>query len=166
VNRRLLLAVLGWLATAGVATGLGIVLIGLFDRALVGPAGRTLSAEEVRQALATPAPTVSSPTRQPAAPPVDAPTPTPESTPAPARSPAPRAVSRVITTPGGSVVASCTDGLVTLRSWTPAQGYQVDDVEREPGRRVKVEFERGEAEVKVEIACGVDGRPTHKIRTD
>ncbi|GIH98609.1 hypothetical protein Pta02_06180 [Planobispora takensis] len=71
--------------------------------------------------------------------------------------------SRVIRTAGGSVIARCSGGLVTLRSWSPAQGFQVDDVERGPAVRARVEFEADETDVKIEVRCSGDGSPVHRL---
>ncbi|GGK72024.1 hypothetical protein Ppa06_30240 [Planomonospora parontospora subsp. parontospora] len=71
--------------------------------------------------------------------------------------------SRAITTAGGNVIARCDGGLVVLRAWSPAQGFQVDDVERGPAARARVEFESDEADVKVEVRCGAGGLPAHRV---
>ncbi|GAA3418227.1 hypothetical protein [Streptosporangium vulgare] len=71
----------------------------------------------------------------------------------------------MITTVGGKVIARCENGLVTLRSWSPAQGFQADDVERGPAQRARVEFETEEDEVKVEVHCAADGSPVHRVQT-
>ncbi|GGL01814.1 hypothetical protein [Planomonospora parontospora] len=71
--------------------------------------------------------------------------------------------SRAISTAGGNVIARCDGGLVVLRAWSPAQGFQVDDVERGPTARARVEFESDEADVKVEVRCGADGLPAHRV---
>ncbi|MEU4831186.1 hypothetical protein [Streptosporangium sp. NPDC023615] len=72
--------------------------------------------------------------------------------------------SGVLDTPGGRVIARCQNALVTLRSWSPAQGFQADDVERGPASRAYVEFESEEREIKVEVYCAADGSPTHRAR--
>jgi pyruvate/2-oxoglutarate dehydrogenase complex dihydrolipoamide acyltransferase (E2) component len=174
VNRRLLLVVAGWVLTALVATGAGIAVIGLVGRTFAGGPGDVLSAEEARDALAraeaSPRPTRPSPgpSSSPAVPEPTptasaeaSPRPTPEATPAPT----PTAVSRVITTRGGSVVARCQGGLVTLRSWSPAQGYEVDDVDPGPDESAKVTFESDRGEVEIEVRCSASG-PVHTVETD
>lgn len=89
--------------------------------------------------------------------------------PPPVASPAleatPTAVSRVITTRGGSVVARCDGGRVTLRSRSPAPGYVVDDVEPGPDDTAQVTFARdddGEDEVEIEVRCSAAG-PEHTV---
>lgn len=138
--------VLAWAATAVAATGAAVAVLGLLGGTLTGPSGHVLSAEEVRAALAsiTPAPATRTTTR-----------------PAPATSsPSVTRVDKLVRTAGGTVIASCEGDRVTLRSWSPAQGYSVDGVEAGPGPEASVEFEPGGegGEVEVTIRCR-DGRP-------
>ncbi|WP_062438097.1 hypothetical protein [Herbidospora daliensis] len=135
MDRRLVLAVAGWVVAALAATVAGLVVIGSFGGAFRGPGDQALSAEAVRRELALPAPSA-------------APRP---SGPSPAAT-----ASRVVSTEGGTVVVSCTAGRAHLTSWTPAQGWQTDDVEPGPAAQAKVKFERGEAEVEVETHCEGD----------
>ncbi|WP_285589724.1 hypothetical protein [Herbidospora sp. NBRC 101105] len=135
MDRRLVFAVAGWVVAALAATVAGLVVIGAFGGAFRGPGDQALSAEAVRRELALPAPPVSSPTPRPSA---------------------AATASRVVSTEGGTVVVSCTAGRAQLTSWTPAQGWQTDDVEPGPGGHAKVKFERGEAEVEVETHCEGD----------
>lgn len=44
-------------------------------------------------------------------------------------------------TDGGTVVASCTNGTARLDSWSPAPGFETDDVHRGPATVVSIEFE-------------------------
>jgi hypothetical protein len=152
--------VLAWAATAIAATGAAVAVLGLLGGALTGTSGRVLSGEEVRAALAsiTPAPSTSAPvpntptaTEQPGSPTASGPV-----------SPSPR-VGRLVQTAGGTVIAVCEGGKVTLRSWSPAQGYSVDGVEPGPGREASVEFEPGGEgdDVEVTIFCQ-DGRPVKR----
>lgn len=106
-------------------------------------------------------PTAASPSASPPVSPSASPSVPPSAAP-PAASPSGR--SRAIDTPGGSVIARCENGLVTLRSWRPAQGFQTDDAERGPARQVQVEFEAEERDVQVEISCSADGVPVHRLQ--
>ncbi|WP_061300700.1 hypothetical protein [Herbidospora cretacea] len=135
MDRRLVLAVAGWLVAALAATVAGLVVIGSFGGAFRGPGDQALSAEAVRRELALPAPPVTVPTPRPSA---------------------AATASRVVSTEGGTVVVFCTAGRAQLTSWTPAQGWQTDDVEPGPGERAKVKFESGELEVEVETHCEGD----------
>ena len=56
------------------------------------------------------------------------------------------------------MIASCSGGQVTLRSWSPAQGYSVDGVEAGPAAEAKVEFEPEEGEeIELKITCSPSG---------
>ncbi|NUR86845.1 MAG: septum formation initiator, partial [Nonomuraea sp.] len=57
----------------------------------------------------------------------------------------------LIRTAGGTVTAACVGGRPVLRSWSPAQGYSVDDVDQDKGE-VKFEPEEGD-EVEVRLVC-------------
>ncbi|WP_424535256.1 hypothetical protein ACOZ38_34665 [Sphaerisporangium viridialbum] len=73
--------------------------------------------------------------------------------------------TKVFSARGGAVVARCAGGLVTLRSWTPAQGYEVKDAERGPRDKVRVRFEGGDARTEIEIHCSAD-HPIATIKND
>ncbi|MDP9843798.1 hypothetical protein [Streptosporangium lutulentum] len=145
MRRRLLLAVTGWLATALVATAAGVTVLNVLGGSLTGAGGHALTPEEVRAEL------IAAATRPPL--------------PSSAASPEPSAPAKVLSTGGGTVVAVCQDGLVRLRSWSPAQGYSVDDVEPGPARQTEVEFESDRSELKVEVRCGADGLPVHTVES-
>ena len=72
----------------------------------------------------------------------------------------------VITSAGGTAVARCTvDDRVEVLSWSPAQGFRVDNAEHGPARDVEIEFESGEQEVEIKVRC-VDGEPHADIEGD
>ncbi|GAA3087731.1 hypothetical protein [Streptosporangium carneum] len=144
---RLLLAVAGWLATASVATVAGVAVLSLLGGSLTGAAGHALTAQEVRAELAAASPRP----------------PLPSSAASAGASPDASARTKVISVGGGTVVAACQDGQVRLRSWSPAQGHSVDDVEPGPGPEATVEFESDGSDLKVEIRCGSDGLPVHTV---
>ncbi|MEV1239809.1 hypothetical protein ACIBO2_39620 [Nonomuraea sp. NPDC050022] len=131
--------VLAWAATALAATGAAVAVLGLLGGVFTGTSGRVLSQSEIRAALAT------APVRPPG-------------TAAPKASAGPRG-DKVLRTAGGTVIASCAGGRVTLRSWSPAQGYSVDDVDPGPRQEARVEFDADEDEgtdVEVRIGCSGD----------
>ncbi|GAA3445198.1 septum formation initiator [Planomonospora venezuelensis] len=182
MRRRLPLAVAGWLVTGALATGAGVAVISYLGEPLTASAHRPLSSAEVRQALArlTPSGTATVPgsppaTAVPSATPVPSGTALPSATPVPSGSAAPTPPpagpsgrSRVIGTAGGNVIARCDGGLVTLRAWSPAQGFRVDDVERGPAVRARVEFEAddddaGIDDLRIEVWCPAGGSPVHRI---
>lgn len=73
--------------------------------------------------------------------------------------PALKTVVRTVASRGGSAVAACTSGLVTLRSWSPAVGYRVDEVRRGPSSEVEIKFVSSANEVTLRVRCNV-GVPT------
>ncbi|MGS2641605.1 hypothetical protein [Streptosporangium sp. G12] len=176
MRKRLSLVVAGWLITGLLAIGVGVAVIDRLSEPLTDTGLRPLSAAEVDEALALAS---SLPNALPSSVPPSVPSSAPpaEGTPDPAGpTPAPTVTvtttatpvaepgkSRLITTVGGKVIARCENGLVTLRSWSPAQGFQADDVERGPAYRARVEFESEEDEVKVEVHCAADGSPVHSV---
>ncbi|WP_344920705.1 hypothetical protein [Streptosporangium oxazolinicum] len=178
MRKRLPLVVAGWLITGLLAIGAGVAVIDGLSEPLTDTGLRPLSAAEVDEALALASSLPSAPPSAPLTAPPASPSPS-EGAPGPGTpTPGPTVTvtttatpvaepgkSRVITTAGGRVIARCEDGLVTLRSWSPAQGFQADDVERGPASRARVEFETEEDEVKVEVHCAADGSPVHSVHS-
>lgn len=128
--------VLAWAVTALAATGAAVAVLGLLGGSLTGGGGHVMSQAEVSAALAA-APSATRPAARPSA-----------------QSATPSSESKLIRTAGGTVIATCQAGQITLRNWSPAQGFSVDDPESGPAGTVKVEFDRDEGEdVEVELGC-------------
>lgn len=157
--------VVAWAATALAATGAAVAVIGLLGNGITGTDGHVLSAGEVRSALATAATRTPSATGTPTGVPTGTPTGSPTSTGAPpSATPSRTPRDKLIRSAGGTVIASCDGGLVTLRSWSPAQDYSVDSVDAGPAREAKVEFEPDEGEdVELTIVCS-GGSPVVRSR--
>lgn len=150
VDRRSWVAAAGWLAGVVFATGAGVGAVAVVGGDLTGPSTRALSEDEVRRELAAPGqPTGPAPTRT--VPTIGSPQPTQTS------------AGKVLTSPGGSVLARCVDGQVSLDWWIPQQGYQVDDVDRGPGPEARIEFESVDDDVELRIICQGD---TPTLRSD
>jgi hypothetical protein len=135
MTRRALIGITAWAATAAVATGIGIAAISVLGAGITDHGVRPLTPGQVERALASPQTT----------------------TPAPGvTSSAPAAgTTRALSTPGGSVLARCGPAdTAYLLSWTPAQGYGVDDVRRGPAPRasVKLEADHGRKLI-IEVTC-------------
>ncbi|MFI7692160.1 hypothetical protein ACIBQ6_24030 [Nonomuraea sp. NPDC049655] len=131
--------VLAWAVTAAAATGAAVAVLGLLGTGVTGTSSRVLSGPEVRAALSTATARAATPVPRTSA----------------------RAQDRLMRTEAGTVIASCSGGLVTLRSWSPAQGYSVDGVQPGPAREAKVEFEPEDGEeVELKIFCSPDGPAT------
>jgi serine/threonine-protein kinase len=146
--------VLAWVATAVAATGAAVAALGLVSGALTGTSGQVLTQGEARAALAT-LTRSAPPSTAPTSPPSPGATP-PPGTPEGSTTEPGTPEGEFIRTPGGTVIASCSGGLVTLRSWSPAQGHSVDGVEPGPAREAEVEFEADEGE-DVELRLGCEG---------
>jgi hypothetical protein len=80
----------------------------------------------------------------------------------------PPSVTRVLSSPGGSVVVRCTgsgsSASVYLVSWSPAQGYSVDQAQRGPSEAAEIEFESDSGSVSVNYHCSSSG-PVQTIGT-
>ncbi|SCL28853.1 hypothetical protein GA0070616_3773 [Micromonospora nigra] len=153
MGRRSFLAVAGWLATAVVATLIGVAAIRLVGESLTGTPGGVRSQEEVARALAEPMPGAALPTSS-------APAGATTSSPAAASAtPSPGAgARRGFATTGGTAIAECRLGGVFLMSWTAAPGYRVDDVDRGPDDDVEVSFVGPGGEYELSLRC-VGGQP-------
>lgn len=148
---RRLYAVLGWLFAALAATGVGVAALGALGTGIVGEAARPLSQQDVERELARVSATAS-------------PSPSPSASPSGLATPVSGPV--VLAGAGGTVTARCyADGKAGLDSWSPRQGYQVEDVERGPARAAEIQFETGDSEVKGKIRC-VSGRPVARWSQD
>lgn len=61
---------------------------------------------------------------------------------------------RVAQSVGGTVLFRCTDSALTVASWTPAQGYSVNEPPASgPTDRARVRFESSTKRVDVDIRC-------------
>lgn len=145
---RSLLTIGGWLVAAAAATTVGVVAVGAIGSGIAGTTAHPLSHSEVTRALAT------------------ARTPTP--VPSPSESPTATGAqggSRVLGTKGGTVLARCSGGKVSLVSWSPAQGFETDDIRRGPARTASIKFESDRVEITVRVDCP-SGAPTAHVATE
>ncbi|MCG5449334.1 MULTISPECIES: septum formation initiator [Micromonospora] len=151
MGRRSILVATGWVATAAIATLIGLGAIRLVGESLTGTPGGVRSEAEIERALAAPEPAPTTSTA-PAAPGT---TGTASATPG-TTGPAPSASSgarRGFATDGGTAVAECGVGGVRLVSWAPAQGYRVRDVDRGPDDDVEVTFQGPTREYELKVRC-------------
>jgi hypothetical protein len=146
--------------TAALAAGVTLAAVSVLGSGIFGGSTQTMSQEEVDRALA--AVTVSP---EPGT--AGSPAPTGTSAPSPTTDPPEPAGSdpTVVSSAGGRVIARCTGSEAEVLSWTPAQGFRTDKVERGPAAEVQVEFESDDRDVKVELRCE-DGRPTAEVDDD
>jgi hypothetical protein len=91
--------------------------------------------------------------------------------PTPTHSPTSSAsITRVLTSSGASVVVRCSSAsssaTVYLVSWSPAQGYRVDDVRRGPAQEASIDLEGHEGSVSVTYDCSSTGPVQHVEQDD
>jgi len=149
MRSRLLIGAGGWLLGAATATFGSMLAVSQLAHGLLGPGTQQLSAADVQSDLAS--------SQRAAA--------TPEMSPAPAARPDRRPARTTTVSPAagpsgtllvsraGSAMASCESGLAYLQYWSPAQGYQADDVVRGPAARVRLVFERTGASLMMTVTC-------------
>ncbi|GAA2760844.1 hypothetical protein GCM10009872_62050 [Actinopolymorpha rutila] len=140
-----MLAVVGWLATAAGAATMGTFVVDAASSGILGGANDALSQDQVARALAA-ATATANPT-----------VPSTTSASAPGQG-----TTRALGTPGGSVIARCSDDQATLISWSPAQGYDTDDVWRGPATTARLTFENDRTDVHVQVTCRA-GVPAARI---
>lgn len=157
---RLTGVIVGWLGAAALATGVTLAAVSSIGTGIFGSSAGPMDSDDVAAALATATATASGEPRS------DPTTTAPAAEPT-ASAPADVATAEptVITSPGGTVVAACSDGLVELLSWSPLQGFHVDSADRGPDDSVDVDFESDETDVEVEVRC-VDGVPDATVTVD
>jgi hypothetical protein len=147
MNRRGILIAGAWVVAAAVTAAIGTVALDVVGAGILGPQNQPLSQLDVARALA--AASASAPS---------GPATRPESATTPPATSSTLAAPRGLSTPGGSIVAQCVGGQVTLLSWSPAQGFRTDDVARGPAPTASIKFKNGNTESRVTVTC-VDGEP-------
>jgi hypothetical protein len=64
-----------------------------------------------------------------------------------------------LTSPGGSVLATCADGKASLTDWQPAAGYEVERVDAGPALTALIIFKGPTQRYRMRVSC-VAGEPT------
>ena len=175
VSARFFVGVGAWLLGAAAATGGSLFAVSLLGQSLAPAPSQQLTVTAVNHALASeaaegsrsssPAAPSASPSPRPARrhpkPRGSAPATAAASAPA-APAPAPQAASTVLTSAGGTVVASCESAGAYLVSWSPQQGYEVLSVARGPAAAPVAKFTDEQRVVTMKVSCGT-GVPTATI---
>lgn len=173
---------LSWIAAAAAAIAVGSAAVGALGNGIIETAPQPLTTSEVTDTLAgltppllttstpaattpTPTPTPPPPAETPDPPPVEPVDPPPVEPVDPPAADPPLGESVLTQTAGGTVVSRCADGLATLVSWSPAQGFAVDQVDPGPTDHADVRFEGGETRVDVDVRCNGD-TPDVEVETD
>jgi hypothetical protein len=162
VPTRVLLAVGAWLAGVGAATGGSLAAVSLIGQGLAGTPTQQLTVSAVNQALASgdreagpagaahPAPSRTAGRRGVAASPHtragDAATPD----------------GTLLSSAGGTLLASCGPAGAYLISWSPGPGYQAEDVTRGPAGVARVFFTTGQQGIRMLVSCR-NGTPVSAV---
>jgi hypothetical protein len=172
VSARFLVGVGAWLLGAAAATGGSLLAVSLLGRGIIAPtASRQLTVAAVNRALASEAAKAapSSPTATPPAAPSPRHSKVRPAMPAtPAAGPGPQPTSTVLTSVGGTVVASCGTAGAYLVSWSPQQGYGAAGVIRGPAVTAQAKFSNGQRVVVMKVSCtgGVPSATISSHRSD
>jgi hypothetical protein len=160
MRTRAVLVAVGWLVVAGAAATTATVALNTIGAGILGASSRPRTPADIHRELAADRPFAGSSAPAAEAPPGPAVTPT--GTPTSTVSPPPR---RILATDGGTVVAQCAAGQVTLLSWSPAQGYRTDGVTRGPAPVASIKFKAANAELLVTVRCA-GAEPVASVSAD
>jgi hypothetical protein len=166
----MLLGVAAWLVGASAATGGSLLAVSVLGQGMttggegqqsVTTVNRALAKEAAERAAAIPRRTVSPKAARGAPPSRVARHPAP--VPAARRSappPSPSATGgTVLTSQGGTLVASCAGARAYVVSWSPQQGFGSTGVARGPATSARVTFTSGQLTVTMVVSCDA-GVPT------
>jgi hypothetical protein len=161
VHSRILLGIAAWLVGASAATGGSLLAVSALGQGMNPAADEQVSVETVNRALAKEAAerTAAMPRRSVSTSPSHA-APSPSAARRPAPPPSPKTTGgTVLTSQGGTLVASCAGGRAYVVSWSPQQGFWSSDVVRGPATNAQVTFISGQLTVTMVVSCAA-GVPT------
>ncbi|HEX4661604.1 MAG TPA: hypothetical protein VH307_29770 [Streptosporangiaceae bacterium] len=166
MRARILIAVAAWVLGAATATGGCLAAVSLLGDGfgVTASSGQPLTAAAVRKDLADakrgqPSAPSATPSRSVGPRPVTrhprTARPTPTSAPTRTSTQSPPAPGTVLTSQAGTVVATCESAGAYLISWSPAQGYAVDQnqVVRGPTASASVVFRADRRTVTMKVSC-------------
>jgi len=178
VHSRIFLGVAAWLVGASAATGGSLLAVSMLGQGMMPGGEEQQSVTTVNRALAKEAaeraavlPRRASSPRRAVAPPTSRVPPPPRvalhtarPTARPAASPSSpgTAGGTLLTSQGGTVVASCAGARAYLVSWSPQQGFGSSDVVRGPATNAQVTFIGGQLTVTMVVSCDA-GVPTATV---
>lgn len=152
--RHIFLGIAAWLAGAGAATGGSMLAVSVLDQGMTASAGDQQSLATVNHALANEGagPLAALPRH---AAPRSAPPIAPSRA---ARTSVPPALpgtadGTVLTSAGGTLVATCAGARAYLVSWSPQQGFGSADVVRGPAADAQVVFAGSQLTVTMVVSC-------------
>ena len=181
MHHRILLGVAAWLVGVSAATGGSVLAVSVLGQDMTPSAGEQQSVATVNRALAKEAAERAGARPRPAVAPRRGIRPSaariaalsrmgrhaaPRHSPAARRSVAPPAPDTaggtVLTSQGGTLVATCAGARAYLVSWSPQQGFGSGGVARGPATNAQVTFIGGQLTVTMVVACAA-GVPTATV---
>ena len=178
MHSRIFLGVAAWLVGASAATGGSLLAVSMLGQGMMPGGEEQQSVTTVNRALAKEAaeraavlPRRASSPRRAVAPPTSRVPPPPRvalhtarPTARPAASPSSPGTEggTLLTSQGGTVVASCAGARAYLVSWSPQQGFGSSDVVRGPATNAQVTFIGGQLTVTMVVSCDA-GVPTATV---
>jgi hypothetical protein len=169
----MLVGVAAWLIGAAAATFGSLYAVGKIGHDLLQQQARqvsiaTLNAEYAMQSSGRAAPPARPANYRPGS--DSSPKPAPSkhltpSSPSPKPKPAPSQETEVLVSPGGTAGAVCEAGGAYIVWASPAQGYQIDNLQRGPAAVASVTFERLAGGVMMTVTCQ-GGSPVEHVSTD
>lgn len=168
MRSRILLGVSAWLLGAASATAGSLYAVDQLGEGLLAQHGKEISVATVNAELALensgrtgpPAP-IATPSPSPSTPRKQQPTARAHQT-RPTRH-VPRQSTKLLTSSGGTTAASCENGLALLVYWSPAQGFEADDVSKGPARVATVTFTSDADGVMMRVTCTSAGVPVAHV---
>jgi len=169
VRSRVLIGVGAWLLGAVAATAGSLYAVDQLGHGLFAQHTKQFSVAMVNAELAQDGASRSSQTPAPS----QSPTPAPRTsrsghkvrpaTTRPTAKPVTRSASKLLTSPGGTAVASCQQSGAFLIYWSPDQGFETRDFVRGPSPVASVTFASDSREVVVRVTCTSSGVPTPHV---
>ena len=175
MHSRIFLGIAAWLAGASAATGGSLLAVSMLGQGMtpggeeqqsVTTVNRALAKEAAERATVRPRPTAaprragSRPASRAAPPPPvagDTAAPrSPAARPSPSPPPPGPAGGTLLTSQGGTLVASCAGARAYLVSWSPQQGFGSTDVVRGPAANARVTFVSGQLAVTMVVSCDAE----------
>ena len=150
VHSRVLLTIGAWLLGVTAATCGSLIAVSLIGQSIGGPATQQLTASSVSRALAADDHGTDVP---PTASPAQAGRPAATAPPSPQSPGAAAPAGTLLSSAGGSVMATCRPAGAYLLSWSPQSGYTADDVVRGPAATTQVVFQTGSQGVSMAVSC-------------
>lgn len=161
MQSRILIGIAAWLAGASAATGGSLLAVSVLGQGMNPAAGEQLSVEAVNRALAHEAAERAAATPRRSGSPLTRST-APPSSAAHHSAPPPfsgTAGGTVLTSRGGTLVASCGGARAYLVSWSPQPGFGSSNVVRGPATKAQVTFTGAQFTVTMVVSCHA-GLPT------